>query len=139
MPVYAECGGLMALSRFIETPEGKKVPMAGVLPFGTRMLSRRKALGYTEVVLRERCLLGEPGTVLRGHEFHYSEISGEQEHPAMKHAYELRARKFEMVRPEGYMIGSVLASYIHLHWGSAPSAPANFVRRCFEWRSRAHP
>lgn len=139
MPIYAECGGLMTLSRFIETPEGKKVPMAGVLPFGTRMLSRRKALGYTEVVLRERCLLGEPGTVLRGHEFHYSEISGEQEHPAMKHAYELRARKFEMVRPEGYMIGSVLASYIHLHWGSAPSAPANFVKRCFEWRSTAHP
>lgn len=134
MPVYAECGGLMTLSRFIETTEGAKIPMAGVLPFGTRMLRKRKALGYTEVVLREPCLLGASGTVLRGHEFHYSEISDEREEPSMKHAYRLKARKFETVRPEGYMMGSVLASYIHLHWGSAPGAAANFVRSCLEWR-----
>ena len=74
MPIYAECGGLMTLGRFIDTIEGEKYNMAGILPFGTRMLPRRKALGYTEVVLRRQCLLGGPGRVIRGHEFHYSEI-----------------------------------------------------------------
>ena len=74
MPIYAECGGLMTLSRFIDTIEGERYNMAGILPFGTRMLPRRKALGYTEVVLRRQCLLGGPGRVIRGHEFHYSEI-----------------------------------------------------------------
>jgi cobyrinic acid a,c-diamide synthase len=94
------------------------------------MLSRRKALGYTEVVLKEPCLLGEPGTAVRGHEFHYSEITDAEDASALKFAYELRARKYESVRSEGYMTGSVLASYIHLHWGSQPSAPEAFVRRC---------
>ena len=58
VPVYAECGGLMVLSRFIDTLDGRRFPMAGVLPFGTRMLPRRKALGYTEVLLREQVSAG---------------------------------------------------------------------------------
>lgn len=130
MPVYAECGGLMVLGRFIETLEGTRYPMAGILPFGTRMLKRRKALGYTETVLRRSCLLGEAGVHLRGHEFHYSEIVEEGKTPGFDLAYELRARKFEELRLEGYSIGSVLASYIHQHWGSAPTAPAAFLNRC---------
>ncbi|MGP0043309.1 MAG: cobyrinate a,c-diamide synthase [Syntrophobacteraceae bacterium] len=140
MPIYAECGGLMTLGRFIETIEGEKYDMAGILPFGTRMLPRRKSLGYTEVVLRRQCLLGGPGMVIRGHEFHYSEIVGLELDPVLhltssvlEFAYDLRGRKHEAARPEGYQAGSVLASYIHLHWGSAPEAAGQFVGHCAEW------
>ena len=133
MPIYAECGGLMVLSRFIDTLEGKRYPMAGILPFGTRMLQRRKALGYTEVALQDRCLLGETGLVIRGHEFHYSEIVEEDPHPELTFAYRIRGRKFGNDRPEGYTVGSALASYVHLHWGSAPQAAASFVAQCREY------
>jgi len=133
MPIHAECGGLMVLSRFIDTIEGERYPMLGLLPFGTRMLKRRKALGYTEVVLERPCLLGEPGLKLRGHEFHYSEIV-EAAHCGFDTAYRLHKRKHTAARPEGYVAGSVLASYIHLHWGSAPEAAVNFVKRCAEYR-----
>lgn len=137
MPVYAECGGLMVLSRFIETLDGKRHSMAGVLPFGTRMLPRRKALGYTEVVLQDRCLLGERDQAIRGHEFHYSEIEGAEADPAMIHAYRIRGRRYGNDRPEGYAVGSALASYVHLHWGSAPQAAACFVQRCRDYRAGA--
>ena len=147
MPIYAECGGLMTLGRFIDTVEGEKYNMAGILPFGTRMLPRRKALGYTEVVLRRQCLLGGPGRVIRGHEFHYSEIAEPESDSVLdlpssvlsppssvfEFAYDLRGRKHEAARPEGYQAGSVLASYIHLHWGSAPEAAKQFVSHCAEW------
>lgn len=136
MPIYAECGGLMVLSRFIETREGKRYPMAGILPFGTRMLARRKALGYTEVVLREPCILGETGLRLRGHEFHYSEIAEQDEGPPLKLAYELHKRKHAASRLEGYLAGSVLASYIHIHWGSAPKAARELVGRCRDYLNR---
>ncbi len=141
MPIYAECGGLMTLGRFIDTIEGEKYPMAGILPFGTRMLPRRKALGYTEVVLRRQCLLGGPGRVIRGHEFHYSEIVDPESNSGFEFAYDLRRRKHETCadRPEGYQAGSVLASYIHLHWGSAPEAADQFVRRCAEWGKGRQP
>lgn len=132
MPIYAECGGLMTLGRFIETLDGQRRPMAGILPFGTRMLGRLKALGYTEVVLRRSCLLGEPGGVIRGHEFHYSEIVEEAE-ASFEFAYEIYGRKDEVSRHEGYQAGSVLASYVHLHWGSAPESAERFVRQCAQW------
>jgi cobyrinic acid a,c-diamide synthase len=130
VPIYAECGGLMTLSRFIETDEGKRYPMAGILPMGTRMLKRRKALGYTEVVLRKSCLLGEEGVILRGHEFHYSEITELERAERLDCAYSIRKRKYEETRSEGYRVGSVLASYIHLHWGSMPGAAKAFVESC---------
>lgn len=136
MPIYAECGGLMTLGRFIDTIEGEKYQMAGILPFGTRMLPRRKALGYTEVVLRRQCLLGGPGMVIRGHEFHYSEIVDLPSSSVLEFAYELRGRSQGASRPEGYKAGSVLASYIHLHWGSAPEAAERFVGHCAEWWRR---
>ncbi|NLI81462.1 MAG: cobyrinate a,c-diamide synthase [Deltaproteobacteria bacterium] len=129
-PIYAECGGLMTLGRCIETADGKRFPMAGLLPFGTRMLKRRKALGYTEVILRDACLLGDPGTAIRGHEFHYSEIVGEEEDGAMRLVYAVQGRRGGAMRLEGYAKGSVLASYVHLHWGSNPLAAVKFVQNC---------
>ena len=134
MPIYAECGGLMALSQRIDTIEGKSYPMAGVFSFGTRMLNKRKALGYTEVELRRPCLLGAPGWRLRGHEFHYSEIVN-FDGSELDFAYELHGRSGMSNRLEGYSKGSVLASYIHLHWGSLPQAPSAFVRACLDFRS----
>jgi cobyrinic acid a,c-diamide synthase len=142
MPVYAECGGMMFLGREIETLEGVRYPMAGILPFATRMLKRRKALGYTEVELLRPCLLGPAGMRLRGHEFHYSEIadldeSREKEGRSLDglHAvYRVGRRKFGESRSEGYARGSVLASYIHLHWGSAPDAAVSFVGSCRAFR-----
>jgi len=141
MPIYAECGGMMFLGQDIETLEGSRYPMAGVLPFGTRMLRRRKALGYTEVELLRPCLLGPAGLRLRGHEFHYSEIApAEMEgefsmagRDAPEQVYLLRGKRAGETRREGYLAGSVLASYIHLHWGSAPEAAASFVQHCREF------
>jgi cobyrinic acid a,c-diamide synthase len=130
IPIYAECGGLMALGRFIETLDGRRYSMAGILPFGTRMLPRRKALGYTEVIVQRPCLLGPAGAILRGHEFHYSEIIEAQDDPDFAFAYRIQKRKLEADRLEGYMNGPVLASYVHLHWGSNPSAAWNFVEHC---------
>jgi cobyrinic acid a,c-diamide synthase len=136
MPVYAECGGLMVLSRWIETLAGERYPMTGVLPFGTRMLNRRQALGYTEVVLQEDCLLGQRGTAIRGHEFHYSEIAEPEATHGWHPAYRIQDRKTGSVRSEGYRSNSVLASYIHLHWGSAPEAPRALMERCRQFQQR---
>ena len=77
LPIYAECGGLMYLSREILDLEGRAHAMAGIFPFTVRMLPRLKALGYREVTLAAASLLGPAGTTARGHEFHYSEIVGD--------------------------------------------------------------
>jgi cobyrinic acid a,c-diamide synthase len=91
------------------------------------MLARRKALGYREIELRSDCLLGPVGTVVRGHEFHYSEMEPPQE---IEKAYLVKDRLGQAVGDEGCRVGNTLGSYIHLHFGSNPQVAENFVSFC---------
>jgi cobyrinic acid a,c-diamide synthase len=129
-PLYAECGGLMVLSRGIEA-DGRFYPLAGVLPARTRMLPARKTLGYVEVALTEDSLWGRRGDLLRGHEFHYSELIDDPiSDPAWRKIYSLRRSRTDTVETEGYQNGAILASYLHLHYTSRPAAVARFLERC---------
>jgi cobyrinic acid a,c-diamide synthase len=128
LPVYAECGGLMYLSQELQDLEGRSHPMAGVLPLTVRMLKRLRALGYREITLSADGLLGPAGTQARGHEFHYSEIAAETGN--LPRIYRIAARQGQEAQPEGYCLNNVLASYVHLHFGSNPEVARNLVERC---------
>jgi len=125
LPVYAECGGLIYLTQGIEMTDGRRFEMVGALPDRARMLPRRKALGYAEVRLRNGCMLGPAGTILRGHEFHYSELVGGLENTSR--SYDVISRREGASRQEGYSLRRVLASYIHLRFDSAPHVAERFV------------
>ncbi len=95
------------------------------LAFATRMMARRVRLGYREIIFRENCILGHAGSTLRGHEFHYSEIaSGATD---TKTVYSVADAQGADLPPEGYASDAVLASYIHVHFGSNPRTARNFV------------
>jgi cobyrinic acid a,c-diamide synthase len=126
-PVYAECGGFMYLMREIRDLQGASHPMAGIFPFAARMEQRFRALGYREVRLEADCFLGCRGTRIRGHEFHYSGI--EEKDRDAELVYAMTDRRGREIA-EGYRAGSVLGSYVHLHWGSCPEAAQSFVRSC---------
>jgi len=128
-PVYAECGGLMYLADALEDPEGVRHPMVGLLPATVRMRPSRLSLTYTEVTLQAASPLGPPGTIARGHEFHFSTLDPVP--ASVAHSYRLR-RYGGADREEGYLIGNTLLSYVHLHFGSNPELATNFVRACRE-------
>lgn len=125
-PLYAECGGLMYLSKEIRAFDGQPFPMAGVFPFRMVMTGKRAHLGYREVQLREATILGGRGQVARGHEFHYSEIVEGETGQAEK-VYDMRNGMGSTLAPEGYVYGNTLASYVHLHFGSNRSIAPAFV------------
>ena len=125
--VYAECGGLMYLSQGIETLDGARHPLLGLIPAWTRMCPRRKSLGYVEAELACDTLWGREGVRLRGHEFHYSELVGEP--VGCQRVYALHYRRSGHPAPEGFQRGAMLASYAHLHFASRPAAVAHFVKR----------
>ena len=130
-PVYAECGGLMYLSEGVETRDGSRHPMVGLLPSWSRMRSSRKRLGYVEAALAADTLLGPQGAVLRGHEFHYSELIDD---PAGRSGWEvvyrLRHRRSDAPVAEGYARGGTLASYVHVHFASRPGTAERFIASC---------
>ena len=53
----------------------------------------------------------------------------------MERVYAVRPRWGEPF-VEGYRSGSVLASYVHVHWASNPDAAEGFVNSCAAWRKR---
>lgn len=136
-PVYAECGGLMYLSGGVETLDRRTFPMAGVLPAASRMLERRQALGYVETTLERDSLWGTRGTVLRGHEFHYSMLTDDPSgRNGWSTAYTLKKPLSAAERREGYQHGHVLASYVHQHLACRPQALDRFINLC---RGSANP
>jgi cobyrinic acid a,c-diamide synthase len=134
-PLYAECGGLIYLSRGITTLDHKAHCLLGILPVHTRMLPEKKFLGYVEVKIAADCLWGAPGDVLRGHEFHYSEPASD---PAgeigWQTAYALNRRRSGAAAAEGYRRGNILASYVHLHLAGRTRAVEHFINVAKESR-----
>lgn len=129
MPVYAECGGFIYLTQGMRGQD--LTPFTGVFPVITRMLPRRKALGYREVELAGDTILGKKGTVARGHEFHYSEM--EEMPPEVERLYRVRKSGADLGM-EGYRYRNCLASYVHLHFGSCPEVAAAFVESCMKFK-----
>jgi cobyrinic acid a,c-diamide synthase len=127
-PIYAECGGLMYLSSAIRTVDGTRYPMVGLISGETIMRDRLQALGYVEVETMEPSILGPSGLRFRGHQFRYSELRDISQ--TSRRTYRLRGWFVEEGAREGYGGSNVLASYVHAHWASNPSAAAGFVQSC---------
>jgi len=112
---WAECGGLLVLC---ESLDGH--PLAGVVPAHAEM-TKTLTLGYRTAVTTTRSPLGPEGTVLRGHEFHYSRVSPPGSALAM------RARFGE--GHDGYATENLIATYLHYHPGGNTAPLESFATR----------
>ena len=119
-PVYAECGGFMYLTKEIKDQEGTKHPMVGIYPVAAEMKTSRATLGYQEITLNSESFFGAAGTIMRGHEFHYSDI--EEMPEDIPRIYDINE-----THPEGYQYKNVLGGYLHLHFGFNPKAITTMI------------
>ncbi|MDD2367523.1 MAG: cobyrinate a,c-diamide synthase [Desulfuromonadaceae bacterium] len=134
MPVYAECGGFVYLTEGVEASENRpSSDFVGVFPVRSRMLPRRKALGYREVMLTQKTVIGGKGTLIRGHEFHYSETGIMPNE--VERCYQV-SRQNVSLGSEGYRIKNCLGSYIHIHFGSNPEIANVFTAACRAGKAR---
>jgi len=132
MPVIAECGGYMYLARALTDLQGREFPMTGVFPGRAEMRDKRRALGYVEVTGAGSHSYLPPGETARGHEFHWSEMTGTL-------TGETLYRKVPSGEPAGEVRQKCAGSYVHLHFFSNPRYCANFVAACREYRlKRGH-
>lgn len=111
MPIWAECGGMMAICDGLIDAQGQSFQMAGLQPGVVRMQQRITGLGPQAWATSQ----GQ----LRGHTFHFSRFdsslaasSHTQTHPA--------AQDGEAI----YRLGTLQASYFHAFFPSCPAAAA---------------
>lgn len=125
LPAYAECGGLMYLTRSI-TWRGETFPMLGVVAADTVMQDRPQGRGLVaveetaEAPWRDPARDGPPGAVIAAHEFHYAALRDLD--PATRFAYRVRRGHGIDGRHDGIVVANTLASFVHLrdtarwHW-----------------------
>ncbi|WP_027995876.1 cobyrinate a,c-diamide synthase [Simplicispira psychrophila] len=113
-PVWAECGGMLALCDSITLTNGHCQPLWGLLPGAATQQRRLAGLGPQQ--------LAWDGHLLRGHTFHYSTLVSDAPEVART------ARPDEVAVPDVgealYRHGSIQASYFHAWFASSPMAVA---------------
>ena len=117
MPIYAECGGLMYLTKSISFGK-KKYKMVGLFDAETQM-TKKMTLNYTEGRITSNCLISGPAK-FRAHEFHYSKI-GNLARDA-KLVYDLKIGEGISGKKDALSEYNTLASYCHLYFDSAKYA-----------------
>jgi cobyrinic acid a,c-diamide synthase len=112
LPTYAECGGLMYLSRSLQRGD-RRNEMIGVIPGDCIMHERPQGRGY--VHLRETSRLRWPGSrtgeEFSAHEFHYSSLENITE--PLEFAYEVTRGTGIDGHNDGIVINNLLACYSH--------------------------
>lgn len=134
IPVYAECGGLMLLTRNLVLKNGKSLAMAGAIPGKVTMTPELQRFGYTFMQALRGSLLFQKGESCRGHEFHHSKWSAKL--TKKNGAYNARKSKTGPVYIEGYCAKNILASYLHIHFQTKPSCAKRFVARAVAFKNK---
>ena len=112
LPVFGECGGLMAMSQSLTTTDGDSHAMAGILPAGVTMRDRYQALDHVELDATTGTLTADRGETLRGHEFHYSEASVDSD---ARFGFEVRRGDGIDGDHDGLLAHESLGTYAHVH------------------------
>jgi cobyrinic acid a,c-diamide synthase len=114
MPAYAECGGLMYLSRGIEY-QGHTYSMVGAIPGDVKMHDKPIGRGYVHLKEDETHPWPRPNVPakqIRAHEFHYSSL---ENLPAnSRFAYHVERGHGIDGNRDGLVLHNLLASYTHL-------------------------
>ncbi len=134
MPIYAECGGFMYLTREIKDFEGAAHQMCGVIPMSCKMNDSLRTVGYVTARALSDNVIAKEGEELRGHEFHFSSAEADY---GLPRAFRFTKNRTGEGYDAGYAKGNILGSYLHLHFAGFPKAAARFVERCGEYKSAA--
>ena len=131
LPIYAECGGLMYLGESLVLDQ--TYPMTGVLPIVFGFAKKPQGHGYTIAAVDRDNPFYATGTILKGHEFHYSKV------------LEWRGRDADMIfemqkghgivnNRDGICCKNVFATYTHIHAMGVPQWAGTLVRLARKFR-----
>jgi cobyrinic acid a,c-diamide synthase len=116
LPVLAECGGLLYLLRCLVD-----LPMCGVIDAVAQM-GERTVIGYRQALALHDGVAATTGEHVAGHEFHRTRTT-----PAAGQRPAWEWHDGAGVIREGFVHGSMHASYLHVHPAARPHAVLRFL------------
>ena len=139
LPIYAECGGLMYLTREITTNvsgngnyhmaemKGGTFKMAGAIP-GKTLMGHKRVVSYNIGSFTKDNVIGKAGASFIGHEFHHSEITDLPDNTE----FAIKLDRGIGIKGEldGIIVNNTMAAYAHLHAASYTGFAGSFVKSC---------
>ena len=125
LPIYAECGGLMYLAEKVFWME-KEYSLSGVLPIAINMQNKPQGHGYCEMIVDGANPFYEIGTVIKGHEFHYSKICDHDVN--IKSCLSVNRGTGCFNERDGLVYKNVFASYLHIHALATPEWVTGMIK-----------
>ncbi len=139
LPIYAECGGLMYLTKEIKTDvlgagnyhmaemQSGSFEMVGVIP-GKTIMGHKRVVNYNVGRFVRDNVIGKAGNSFIGHEFHHSEIVELPENTI----FAIKLERGEGIKGEldGVLVKNTMAAYAHLHAASYTEFAGSFVDFC---------
>jgi cobyrinic acid a,c-diamide synthase len=116
LPILAECGGLMYLTRRLyenENEFSKGCKLIGLIDAETQMGSKL-TLNYTQAS-SNGSIVGQIESI-KGHEFHYSKIVNIPDDSNF--AFDMKRGSGVVNNRDGFTVYNCLASYTHLHFSN---------------------
>ena len=124
-PIYAECGGLMYLTRSINHHQ-----MCDVFSYDSHMTKKPQALSYVIARAAHDNIILPEGETFHGHEFHYSKLELDGSKP--KFAFNILRGRGVVDSMDGLMSKNTLASYVHTHVAACPTFASRLVKTAAE-------
>jgi cobyrinic acid a,c-diamide synthase len=113
LPVYAECGGLVYLSKSLHTDHRHE--MVGILPFEFEVAKKPMGHGYTIFVVDQENPYYAKGSVVKGHEFRYSRITNREALKGTTTVFRMQRGNGIAAGRDGLVYKNVLATFSHTH------------------------
>ena len=133
LPAYAECGGLMYLSKSLSW-QGQTRDMVGVVPGDTVMHERPVGRGYARLQPTGDDRWRETASI-PAHEFHYSSLENLPDDSM--YAYRVTRGHGIDGRHDGYQQYKLLAAYVHRRGAGAQGWIAPFLNEVRAHKARA--
>ncbi|AXV37712.1 MAG: Ni-sirohydrochlorin a,c-diamide synthase [Methanobacterium sp. BRmetb2] len=118
-PIYAECGGLMYLTKSINNKK-----MCNVFNYDSIMTKKPQALSYVIAKTKNDNIITKQDEIFHGHEFHYSKILLKGKN---NFAFEILRGKGIKGSLDGLMSKNTVASYVHTHVAACPQFAPNLA------------
>ncbi len=111
LPAYAECGGLMYLSKAIHY-QNESAAMVGFINADCKMTAKPQGRGYIQFTENEYCMWpNTSGQSINAHEFHYSYLEGLES--TNQFTYDVTRGHGMYQQQDGLRIKNMLACYAH--------------------------
>lgn len=132
IPLYAECGGLMYLGESLQDLEGNELKMTGIFDGKSQMGKKLQRFGYCQGTAEDDSVISEKGSMVRGHEFHYSDFESDEEaiYQMNKNLTDGTVKSWR----GGYKKNNVLGTYLHTHFAGDYNLALHFISKMEEYK-----